>query len=521
MGATRRELGWRPVPRRIDVELTSAQPDGSFTWRAAGAKQPKGVVDGTLLYEGAKVGDVVRAEATFDIDGVVVTSVAPPPHVRTEKVERIEIVGSGRDDQSVTPRHTAKSRGRDGERRGERGGDRAGGRDGDGSGRRTDRPSGAPRPDRRDRRDRPGHADRPDRPNRDDRGERRARPPAADRSTGAAERRAGRQARPDAPSRPRPRRLAPGSAHRNALLDTLPPEQRVIAEQLFRGGIPAVRAAIRTQNDARPEGSPPISAEPLVALAEELLPRVREADWRDRAEAARGILDEVGLRDLRAVVTASDAAARGDEARRLAAELREGLERRLASEREEWLGEIVGCLGDGRVVRALRLSARPPDPATKLEPELLERLSAAAGEAMAPGAPADQWGTLLEAVVASPVRRTVRPAGLPQNATPALLSQAKQAVGRVPALSSMLGVDMPPPPGRRPVPAPPRPAGPSNDAAPAGAAAAEALNEFPAAGPEAADAVALAVEPGGGRGPDGGADGGEVDERPAADAAEG
>ena len=37
------------MPRRIDIELTSARPDGSWTWRVAGAKQPKGVLEGTLL----------------------------------------------------------------------------------------------------------------------------------------------------------------------------------------------------------------------------------------------------------------------------------------------------------------------------------------------------------------------------------------------------------------------------------------------------------------------------------------
>ena len=33
------------MPRRIDIELTSALADGSWTWRAAGAKVPKGTLD--------------------------------------------------------------------------------------------------------------------------------------------------------------------------------------------------------------------------------------------------------------------------------------------------------------------------------------------------------------------------------------------------------------------------------------------------------------------------------------------
>ena len=56
------------MPRRLDVELTSARDDGSWTWRAAGAREPRGVLDGALLPRGSKVGDELRAEADFDLD---------------------------------------------------------------------------------------------------------------------------------------------------------------------------------------------------------------------------------------------------------------------------------------------------------------------------------------------------------------------------------------------------------------------------------------------------------------------
>ncbi|MUH55729.1 MAG: hypothetical protein F2683_02250, partial [Actinobacteria bacterium] len=49
------------MSRRIEIELTSSRPDGSWTWRAAGAREPKGVLDGTLLSQGSKPGDVVKA----------------------------------------------------------------------------------------------------------------------------------------------------------------------------------------------------------------------------------------------------------------------------------------------------------------------------------------------------------------------------------------------------------------------------------------------------------------------------
>ena len=50
------------MSRRIDIELTSDRGDGSWTWRAAGAKQPKGVLRAELLPAGAVVGQELRAD---------------------------------------------------------------------------------------------------------------------------------------------------------------------------------------------------------------------------------------------------------------------------------------------------------------------------------------------------------------------------------------------------------------------------------------------------------------------------
>lgn len=461
------------MPRRIDVELTSAREDGSFTWRAAGAKKPKGVVGGSLLYGGAKVGDVVRAEADFDIEGITIVSVVPPPQAATRsEPARIELVGTGRDEPGVTS--SASSRGRDGDRGDRREGERRGPRPERGGPRsdRGDRPGGPRAGDRGDRRGpRPEGSDRPDRagrPDRTSRPERGPRPERASRPDGsAAADRPGRPPKGAASERARPKRLSPGSTHRDAYVATLAPEQQVVAELLLRGGVPAVRAAVAQQNQNRPDGAPVIDAEPLVSLAEEMLPRVRQAEWRDRAEAAKAALDEVGLRDLRAIVTAGDASARDDDSKALAAELRAGLERRTTVERDSWLAEMSTCLAESKVVRALRLSSRPPDPSTKVPPELLEQLRAAASEALGPATPQDRWAALLEAVIASPVRRTVEPTGLPDQAGPALQLAARQASGRIPALATLLGVDLPPPPGLRTAagkggrpapPPPPRPA---------------------------------------------------------------
>src|SRR5207245_7698999 len=134
----------------------------------------------------------------------------------------------------------------------------------------------------------------------------------------------------------------------DALLATLPPGQVPVAEQLLKGGIPAVRQAVHTQNEqAKTAGGPEINPEPLVTLAEELLPRLRAAEWRDRAEAAVGQADEVGLRDIRALVVGADAVARDDQTRGLAAQLREALDRRSAQERQVWVDEMTQALEGG------------------------------------------------------------------------------------------------------------------------------------------------------------------------------
>src|SRR5436190_951672 len=113
------------VPRRLDVELTSSRDDGSWTWRAVGAREPRGALDGSLLPSGSKVGDVGRVEADFDLDGVSIVSVLPPQEKKRNEPERLELIGRPqRDDDLVTSTLTGRGD------RGDRGrGDRPRGRD--------------------------------------------------------------------------------------------------------------------------------------------------------------------------------------------------------------------------------------------------------------------------------------------------------------------------------------------------------------------------------------------------------
>src|SRR4051812_38279029 len=334
------------MSRRIDIELTSARDDGTWTWRAAGAQKPRGVVDSKLLYEGAQPGDVVRAEADFEIEGITILSVIPPREKRNE-ASRIEIIGSPRDTPGVTSSLVPKrDRDRDGERRGPRregGGDRGG------------RPGQPPR-DRAARGDRtPARGDRPERSGRDR--------PARERTEARGPHTGRPVSEQAAPERPKEKRLNPGNTHRTAAMEALPPEQRPVAEQVLRGGIPAVRTALeQEQAKARDEGRPEINAAAILAMAEDLLPRMKSAEWHDRAEAAMKSVDEISLRDLRAVVAGADAAARDEDTRILATNLREALGRRVAKQRDDWLVEITTALDENRLGRALRGSARAPGP---------------------------------------------------------------------------------------------------------------------------------------------------------------
>jgi hypothetical protein len=291
---------------------------------------------------------------------------------------------------------------------------------------------------------------------------------------------------------------------------TLPPEQQIIAERLATGGLSAMRKAIADEQErAKSEGRPPVAAESILALAEQLQPDVKSAVWMDRAEAALAHLDDLGLRDLRATVVA--AAPRDDAGRDLDRQLREGLERRVAKLRSDWEEHLTQALTDGKVLQALRLSARPPEPTARFPAGLIERLVTQVGAAMSADTAPDRWLALLDAAAACPVRRQIKPAGIPADPSGEVQRKAREAAGRIPALAPMLGMAMPPPPKPlpgerlgRPHPArllrpprPPRPPG-ARPPRPAGAAPAPPITEpeaAPAAEPTPEVAVAAPAEP--------------------------
>lgn len=205
------------------------------------------------------------------------------------------------------------------------------------------------------------------------------------------------------------------------------------------------RAIAEEQTAAKAAGRPPVIEVGIVTIAEQLLAGVREAVWLDRAEAAVNALETISLRDLRAAV--AGAAPRDDAGRELLRQLREAQDARLNKLRTTWNEEVQRAITEGRILQALRLSARLPEPSARFPAALVEPLSEAASAALTPDVPAERWIALLEAAVASPVRRIIKPVGFPRDDGNGVRQAAAAAAGRIPALATLLGLPMPPPPG--------------------------------------------------------------------------
>ena len=409
------------MTRRIDVELTSNNGGETWTWRAAGAKLPKGSVPATLVPEGSAVGSVLRAEVENGIDGIEVLALSVPadPQAGRPVVERIEILGSGKQSADVTVTLAKKGRGgRDGERRGGRDGDRRGPRGEGGDRRGPRREGGGPRSDRRGARREGG--DRPER--------------------GA---------------------LPQSTVHRNALLAELRAEQVPVAEQLLRGGLPSVREAIAEQErSARQQGQPAPASEAILRMAEDLLPVTSLAAWKDRAAAVHAAGKDVRLRDLRTTAVAAKTVTLDEEGRVLSKQLHEQLEHRIKGMETGWVEVMEKALTEGRVVDALAAVASPPDRSLRCSADLAGRISEAAGLALNTELAPAAWIDLARAASSSPMRRTIKPAGIPADENAQAV--ARSLAGSIPDLARQLGLKVPPPPPRRPAPHPRRATPPEN-----------------------------------------------------------
>ena len=401
------------MPRRIDIELTSALSDGSWTWRAAGAKNPRGTVESSVLPDDAKVGDELKVEIEQGLDGMEILSIIKGR--QKSAPELLELLPVEENFQAVIETRAKRDRndrgGREG-RDGKRGGGRRDGhrRDGEGRG------------DGRGGEGRGGEG-------RGDRGPRRPH----------------FEAPPELPKRPKPKRLRPGRDRRNEVLAAIPEAQRSIAELALQG-MPAVRTRVAEENTKlAAEGKPTMPEASVLKMAEEMLPKLRVADWLDRADAAQRQMENLDLRDIRSVVAAGEdpVVARDESARTINEQLKKDLARKQDEELKLWLEDVDAALEVGRSIRALRLSSQPPKAGVMFPPELARKLGAAATAGLTPEDSADRWSAVMEAAAFSPVRTLVNPTAPPTQITDELRATALRLGPLLPQIAALLGVEVP------------------------------------------------------------------------------
>jgi hypothetical protein len=447
------------MSRRIEIEITSLNGDVA-TWRAAGAKLPKGVLNSSLVPGGPVVGNVYRADVEQYMEGIEILSVmapktASPVDPRNERLELIPTVKTGPDVVvTYAPKGRGGSRREGADTRREGGPSRREGGPGrrePSSGRRETGPgrreSGSAKTEGTEARESSARPERTKRPPRNpvDRegssstpGERPARGPRTDRPARGA--RAPRPERPVGPVQP-----PMTTTHRNSLLATLSPEQLPVAEQLLRGGMPSVRAAVAEQNkNATAQDRPTIDAVTIDRIAENLLGKTNLALWKDRAAGAIGAGRELRLRDLRAVVTSAKTVSLDEEARAQLKELQVSLTARLEHLRTQWNAKLESAIESKNVKEALALVARPPDMSTRVSADTAVKVVAITSEALNAEADPTLWKEIVALTIDTSIRRNVKPLGIPNDES--CKAVAIHNAGAIPEFAKLLGMKVPPPP---------------------------------------------------------------------------
>ncbi len=192
------------------------------------------------------------------------------------------------------------------------------------------------------------------------------------------------------------------------------------------------------------EGKPEMPEAAVMRMAEELIPRLRVADWLDRADAAQRQLEHLDLRDLRSVVAASDdpSVARDESTRELATALKAALVTKQDEELTLWLADVEAALDVGRVVRALRLSSVPPKAGVPFPGALAARLGEATTASLQPGDGPDRWSAVLEAAAFSPVRSLVAPAAAPEQRSDELVATVRRLAPLLPQVAALFEIEV-------------------------------------------------------------------------------
>lgn len=227
------------------------------------------------------------------------------------------------------------------------------------------------------------------------------------------------------------------------MLSEIPENQRPIAELALQG-MQTVRQRLKEANAAlAAEGKPTMPEQSVLQMAENLLPRLRVADWLDRAEAAKRDLAHLDLRDLRSIVAAANDAVieRSDACRELVTEMKAGLTARTEEEYQNWLSDIDANLGVGRIVRALKLAGQPPKAGAIFPVELGRRLADAATSNLTADALTDRWVAVLEAAAFTPIRSHVGITSKPESVPAELTKTIERLATLLPQIAAAFGIE--------------------------------------------------------------------------------
>jgi hypothetical protein len=283
------------------------------------------------------------------------------------------------------------------------------------------------------------------------------------------------------PQRPKAKRLRANNTHRKAVLSEIPENQRPIAELALQG-MQTVRQRLKEANAAlAAEGKPTMPEQSVLQMAENLLPRLRVADWLDRAEAAKRDLAQLDLRDLRSIVAAANDAVieRSEACRELISEMKAGLVARTEEEYQNWLSDIEANLGIGRIVRALKLAGQPPKAGAIFPVDLGRRLAEAATANLTADALTDRWVAVLEAAAFTPIRTQITITSTPATVTNELTKTIERLAPLLPQIAAAFGVQA----GTTHAPKPLRPTRPAKKLPPRPPAAPKAGSGEPVAEP--------------------------------------
>ncbi len=98
--------------------------------------------------------------------------------------------------------------------------------------------------------------------------------------------------------------------------------------------------------------------------------------------------------------------------------------------------DLTHALDEGRVVRALRLSSRPPESRRHARSGVDLASRRERGASLTADAPADRWAAVLDATAFSPVRLTVTPQSPPETPSDELIASSKKLASRLPQVAA-------------------------------------------------------------------------------------